>query len=550
MKKIAAAMLLLSSTWTAAATTLLHNITGYTMNDGALVRFAGLEFEQGRVTQLYRTEGEALGSIATNKIDGNGATLLPGLTDAHGHVGNHGLLLQSVNLIGSNSELDAVQRVRSFIEQEPGQQWIRGRGWNQVLWENNTFPTYRSLEVFGADKFIVLKRVDGHATWVNSAALKKAGIDKNTRDPEGGQIIRDSNGNPTGVLIDNAKNLVTDIIPAITDAQMTVRLDRAMENLAGYGLTSVHAAETTAQYVRVYQSLNENHAMPIRIYCMLHMLDAGNDQYLEQGPIIDPEHMLDIRSVKISADGALGSRGAALFEDYSDAPGQKGLLLLTDAQLEHHMSRAMKAGYQVNTHAIGDLTNDRVLDYYERLIKQYDAGGQRHRIEHAQVLRPADISRMAEIDIIASIQPTHATSDMNMAGNRLGDTRLAGAYAWKQLLDSGAHVAGGSDFPVESPNPFFGLHAAVTRQNHENMPPGGWLPQEKLSRGEALSLFTEGAAYAAHQEKFLGRLMPGYYADFILVRDDYFTVPESDIWKNKVLATYVAGEQVYRSGPD
>lgn len=550
MKEIAAAILLLGTTCTAAAATLVHNITGYTMNDGALVRFAGLEFDRGRVMQLYRTEGEVLGSTATKKIDGNGATLLPGLTDAHGHVGNHGLLLQSANLIGSSSELDAVQRVRSFIEQEPDQQWIQGRGWNQVLWENNAFPTYRSLDILGADKFIVLKRVDGHATWVNSAVLKKAGIDKYSRDPEGGQIIRDSKGNPTGVLIDNAKNLVTAVMPAINDAQMTVRLHRAMEDLASYGLTSVHAAETTAQYVRVLQGLNNKHQLPIRIYCMLHMLDPGNDKYLEQGPIIDPQHMLDIRSVKISADGALGSRGAALFEDYSDAPGQKGLLLLTDTQLEHHMSRAMKAGYQVNTHAIGDLTNDRVLDYYERLIKQYAAGGQRHRIEHAQVLRPEDISRMAEIDIIASIQPTHATSDMNMAGTRLGDTRLAGAYAWKQLLDSGAHVAGGSDFPVESPNPFFGLHAAVTRQDHENAPPGGWLPQEKLSRGVALSLFTEGAAYAAHQEKFLGRLMPGYYADFILVRDDYFEVPESDIWKNKVLATYVAGEQVYRSGPD
>jgi predicted amidohydrolase YtcJ len=550
MKKIAAAILLLGTSWTAAATTLVHNITGYTMNDGALVRFAGMEHDQGRVTQLYRTEGEALDSMATEKIDGNGATLLPGLTDAHGHVGNHGLLLQSVNLIGSSSELDAVQRVRSYIKEEPTQQWILGRGWNQVLWENNTFPTYKSLDTLGANKLIVLKRVDGHATWVNSAALKKAGIDKNTPDPEGGQIIRDSNGNPTGVLIDNAKNLVTAVMPASNDAQMTIRLHRAMENLASYGLTSVHAAETTAQYARVLTELNNRQQLPIRIYCMLHMLDPGNDKYLEQGRVIDPEHMLDIRSVKISADGALGSRGAALFEDYSDAPGQKGLLLLTDAQLEHHMSRAIKAGYQVNTHAIGDLTNDRVLDYYERLIKQYDAGEQRHRIEHAQIFRPEDISRLAELDVIASIQPTHATSDMNMAGDRLGEARLVGAYAWKQLLDSGAHVAGGSDFPVESPNPFFGLHSAVTRQDHNNMPPGGWLPQERLSREEALSLFTEGAAYAAHQEKFLGRLMPGYYADFILVRDDYFGVPESDIWKNKVLETYVAGKQVYSSRPD
>jgi len=255
--------------------------------------------------------------------------------------------------------------------------------------------------------------------------------------------------------------------------------------------------------------------------------------------------MLDIRSVKISADGALGSRGAALFEEYSDDPGNKGLLLVSDEQLDHHIGRAMAAGYQVCIHAIGDLANARVLDYFEPLIKRYDSRDLRHRDEHAQIVRLQDIPRFAELGVIASVQPTHATSDKNMAGDRLGNERLAGAYAWRKLLNAKAIVAGGSDFPVESPNPFFGLHAAVTRQSHDNEPSGGWLPQEKLTRDEALSIFTEGAAYAAHQEKVIGRLLPGYYADFILVRDNYFEVPERDIWKNQVLATYVAGRRVY-----
>ena len=545
MNNLVLSSCLLILSFAASASTLVHNINGYTMNDGQVVRFAALEFDGGRVSRLYNSAEEAIKSKADTKIDGQGATLLPGLTDAHGHIHNLGLLLESTNLVGSISEAEAVERIKQYIETHPDQRWIQGRGWNQVLWAENAFPTRKSLDELGKDRFIALKRVDGHAYWVNSAALEKAGIDDNTPDPPGGQIHRDAQGKATGILIDNAMNLVTRVIPAATDKEMTARLHLALMELAGYGLTSVHDAESRSQFVRVFQQLNKTHSLPIRIYAMLYVLDPVNDAYLEQGPIIDPDHMLDIRSVKISADGALGSRGAALFEDYSDAPGERGLLLLSDEELEHHMSRAMQAGYQVNTHAIGDLANDRVLDFYDRLVKRYGAEAQRHRIEHAQIFRPQDIQRVAAGGYIASIQPTHATSDMNMAGDRLGDARLTGAYAWKKLLDSGARMAGGSDFPVESPNPFYGLYAAVTRRDHEGRPLGGWLPQERLSREVALSLFTEDAAFAAHQEKILGRLMPGYYADFVLVRDDYFAVPEEDIWKNKVLATYVAGKQVY-----
>jgi predicted amidohydrolase YtcJ len=533
----------------AQAATLLHNIHGYTLNQGVRVTFIGLEFDQGKVTRLHHNKDSIKSSPAQTRINGEGATVLPGLIDAHGHVSSHGRALSAVDLVGSPSEADSARRVAEFIARNNNREWILGRGWNQVLWPVKEFPQRASLDAVSGNKAVALGRIDGHALWANSEALRQAGIDDDTPDPEGGQIIRDRKGRATGVLVDNAMNLVFDVQPPITDEQMEHFASVALADLAKEGVTSVHDAGITAQEVRAFQALRAKNAMDARVYAMLDVQDPANDAYLRQGPIIDPQHWLDIRSVKISADGALGSRGAALFADYSDEPGHTGLLLVTDEQLDHHARRAMIAGYQVNTHAIGDLANARVLDYYERLIKQYDNAYLRHRIEHSQILRPQDIPRFAELGVIASIQPTHATSDKNMAGDRLGEKRLKGAYAWKSLLDSGAVVAGGSDFPVESANPFFGLHAAVTRQSQDNQPPEGWLPGEKLSRDEALSIMTEGAAFAAHQETLLGRLMPGYAADFILVRDNYFTVPQQDIWKNQVLQTWIAGKRVYPPAP-
>ncbi len=527
------------------AATLIHNIHGYTMDHGQRIEFIGLEYDHGKVTHLYSQPDSIANSAATERIDGEGATLLPGLIDAHGHISSHGRALSAVDLVGSPSEDDSAARVAAFIAKNSDQEWIMGRGWNQVIWPSNQFPDRRTLDVIAGDKAVALNRIDGHAMWVNSKVLQLVDINANTPDPEGGQIIRAANGRATGILIDNAMDLVSAIMPPITDKDMQGFISTALEDLAGYGLTSVHDAGIKAQEVRAYQALRRDNNLPVRVYAMLDVMDPANDAYLREGPLIDPEDMLVIRSVKISADGALGSRGAALFEDYSDQPGQRGLLLVNDEQLDTHMSRAMAAGYQVNIHAIGDLANARVLDYYAQMIKRYNTRDLRHRNEHSQIIRPEDISRFAEIGVVASIQPTHATSDKNMAGDRLGQERLAGAYAWKKLLDSGAKLAGGSDFPVESPNPFFGLHAAVTRQGKDNQPPGGWLPEEKLTRDQSLSLFTENAAWAAHQENVIGRLLPGYAADFILVRDDYFTVAEQDIWKNKVLATYVAGRKVY-----
>ena len=545
IRRLSCAILFTLVATSTQAATLVYNVTGYTMNEGERVQFAALEFGDGVITRLYSNDLEARASKAEERIDGNGAIPLPGLIDAHGHVTALGRGLSAVNLVGSTSAADAAARVRAFLADNGNQEWVRGHGWNQVLWPGKQFPHRSSLDALAGKQAVALTRIDGHAMWVNSTALKLADIGPETPDPDGGQIIRDDTGRATGVLIDNAMNLVKAVMPPITDEDMANFALAAMQALASQGITSVHDAGITAQEVRAYQALRRENRMPIRVYAMLKMVDPAIDQYLQQGPLIDEQHMLDIRSVKISADGALGSRGAALFEDYSDMPGQRGLLLVNDEQLDRYMDRSMAAGYQVNVHAIGDKANARVLDFLEQMIARHDNRHLRHRNEHSQIVRLEDISRFAEIGVVASIQPTHATSDKNMAGDRVGEARLAGAYAWRKLLDSGARLAGGSDFPVESINPFYGIHAAVTRQDHQNQPPGGWLPGERLQRNEALSLFTEWAAWAAHQETVIGRLLPGYAADFILVSDDMFTMPAEDLWRNQVLGTWVAGRKVH-----
>lgn len=526
------------------AATLVHNVQGYTMHKGERVMFAAIEYEAGVVTAIYDDEKAASLSAAQERIDGEGLTLLPGLIDAHGHVAGLGSALASVDLTGSESESAAVARLQEAASEEGGD-WVFGAGWNQVLWASGKFPTRNSLDRVFTDRPVVLNRVDRHAVWVNSKALALAGITAATPDPAGGQIVRDAAGEPTGILIDNAVRLIANALPAATVASKKRDLSRAMQHLASLGMTGAHDAGSTALEIDAYDALLADGHFPVRIYSMLRMADPLITEKWAAGPRAENSDLLILRSVKISADGALGSRGAALFEDYADDPGNKGLLLLSDEELSTQIRRSAELGYQVNVHAIGDLANAKVLDEFESLNVSPQQRALRHRIEHAQILRPADIGRFAELDVIASIQPTHATSDKNMAGDRLGEERLEGAYAWQSLFDSGAKLAGGSDFPVERPNPFFGLHAAVTRQDRDGKPPGGWRVGEALSRNKALSLFTEDAAYAGHMESKVGRLLPGYAADFILLRDNFFTAPREELWKNKVHATVVGGKVVF-----
>ncbi|MDT0604847.1 amidohydrolase [Thalassotalea castellviae] len=539
-------ILTLSSASLFAQTTLIKNVQGYTLNGETLQAFSAITFTEDKIDQLFTKQDKIDSQPDWHIIDGNGATMLPGLIDAHGHVLNYGQSLMTADLVGTRSEQAAVQRTLKYAHENPTLTWITGRGWNQVQWDVKTFPTKETLDVVFPDKPVWLRRVDGHAGWANSKAMALAGITQQSISPEGGSIIRDNNGQPTGVFIDNAMALIEKNIAPLTITQQKNILLKAMHSLASLGLTSVHDAGIDSETLTAFQQLSAEGKMPIRINAMLYLPTNQWQQTLDKGTFHSADHMLNFNSVKIQADGALGSRGAAMIEDYSDHAGHKGLLLHDNQSLSHYINSAMQAGFQVNTHAIGDNANKIVLDLYQTAIKKNNSKVLRHRVEHAQILRLIDIPRFHDLGIIASMQATHATSDKNMAVDRIGEDRILGAYAWRKLLNAKTVIAAGSDFPVESANPFFGLHASVTRQDKQNLPKNGWYPEEKMTRVEALKTFTIDAAFAGHQEKIIGSLAPGKKADFILLTDNYFTSDESKLWQNQVLSTWVNGIQVYK----
>ena len=527
-----------------ADTTLISNINGYPFNSNQeLVQFSALQFTDDRVDHIL-TEAETLPKEGIRVIDGNGQTLLPGLIDAHGHILSYGRLLLQVDLGGSLSETEAAQRVADFYSNNEELEWIQGRGWNQVLWESNEFPGADSLDLVVSDKPVWLRRIDGHAGWANTKAMELAGVTRESEDPNGGQIIRDENGYPTGVFIDTAMNYIASQIPTSTTEELKNALSMAMNRLASYGLTAVHDAGVSSQTIAAYKQLAEEGPLPIRVNVMLAASDPLFLDRLEEGYFRSDDDTLTINSVKIVGDGALGSRGAALIEDYSDDSDNRGLLRYNDERLEYLMRVAMNGGFQVNTHAIGDNANMKVLDNYERLISETDSRNLRHRIEHAQILRYEDILRFAKLGVIPSMQATHATSDKNMAQDRIGEVRIQGAYAWRKLMQADTLIANGSDFPVESPDPFWGLHASVTRQDQSNEPPGGWLPDERMSLEEAFASFTVNAAFAGHQENLLGTLEAGKKADFIIIDRDIFKIPENELWQTQALETWVNGEKI------
>lgn len=546
-KALVAGLAFAGFTATSLADTLLYkNVNGYTLNsERDVVRFAALEVNDDVVVRTY-AEGDTLPADDTmdTVIDGAGRTLVTGLIDAHGHVLSYGQSLLRVDLVGTSTEAEAAERVAAFAEANEELEWVLGRGWNQVLWDSNAFPTAASLDALVAEKPIWLSRVDGHAGWANSKAMEIAGVTRDTPDPDGGQILRDADGNPTGVFVDNAMALVRGNIPPATLEEQKFALMTAMKSLATYGLTAVHDAGVSSSTVAAYKQLLEDGPLPIRVNVMLGATDPLFTDRLAEGHFSDAAQTLTINSVKIAADGALGSRGAAMIDDYSDMPGHKGLILLSEERMQYLMRAAMNAGFQVNTHAIGDAANKLVLDSYEQLIAETGTTDLRHRVEHAQILRYEDILRFAELGVIPSMQATHATSDKNMAVDRIGDVRIQGAYAWRKLIDAGALIANGSDFPVESPNPFFGLHASITRQDKNNDPVGGWYPEERMTPAEAFASFTLDAAYSGFQEDWLGSLTPGKKADFIVLDRDIFSIPSSEIWQTQAVETWVNGVRV------
>ncbi|MGB5630306.1 MAG: amidohydrolase, partial [Woeseiaceae bacterium] len=413
----------------------------------------------------------------------------------------------------------------------------------QVLWPVRAFPNAARIDTVVADRPVWLRRIDGHAGWANSAAMRIAGIDADTADPVGGKIVRDDNGHATGIFIDRAMDLIEAHVPQPNKAEGRAAIKAAVETLLSEGITSVHDAGIGIENAEIYMSMADDGALDMRIYAMTggagEVLDAISKPIVAYGN----DH-LDIASVKLYTDGALGSRGAAMIEPYSDDPENRGLPFWTQAELDAMVQKANDMGFQVGIHAIGDLGNRMALDAFE-----HAQGGKpsplRNRIEHSQIVTLDDIPRFAELGIIASMQATHATSDKNMAEDRIGPQRILGGYAWRRMLDAGVVLANGSDFPVELSNPFHGLYASVTRQDRDGEPAGGWYADQALTRAEALHSFTLAGAYAAHQEDRLGSLEPGKWADFIIVDRDYFTVPAAEIDDIVVLETWVAGKKVY-----
>lgn len=526
---------------------LVVNAKGQTpvTNKSELASFNWLAFEQGKI--LATGNGPAPQKFRNcQKIDAKGQFMLPGLTDAHAHMLGLGTEMTRVVLRGIESESLAATEVKNFADANPKLKWVMGRGWNQVLWLNKKFPTKASLDATGVKRPILLSRIDGHATWANSEALRLAGINRNTPDPAGGKIIKDENGEPTGILIDNASSLVYNKIPPMNSFELEHAFDKAYTHLLSLGITSVHDAGISQPEIDSYKRRAKENRLPIRIYGMLSGSSSDLPRWLKEGHITDKNEMLSIRSVKLYSDGALGSRGAAMLAPYSDDGDNKGLLLTQPVDLDKLVENILKSGFQVNVHAIGDRGNRIVLDAIEKAYKTVGGKQLRNRNEHSQVVSLDDIPRFKELDMIASIQPVFATSDMNMAEDRVGSERIKGAYAWKKFLDQGTIIASGSDFPVELPNPFHGLHAAVTRQDRNNLPENGWLPNEKLTAAQALTSFTLNAAYAAHQEKTLGSLEPGKWADFILVDRDVINGKAEDIWKTQVQQTWIAGQLKYQ----
>jgi predicted amidohydrolase YtcJ len=504
-----------------------------------------------------------------NSVDLKGRTVFPGFIDSHGHFFSLGIARMTVDLVGSGSEKDAAERVRQRVEKTKTGQWIRGRGWDQNEWKPEQFPTRASLDKVSPRNPVYLIRVDGHAIWVNSAALKEAGIDRSTQDPPGGKILRDSRGNPTGIFIDNAIPLIQNHLPPMSDAESVEAMHLAAQECVRYGLTTIHDMGIDSTEFGLYKKLIAQGDLPLRIYAAVAGVGELWNEFLKDGPLVGfGDNHLTIRSLKMYMDGALGSRGAALTEPYSDDPDNRGLTVSSEELIRSATVDALKHGFQVCTHAIGDRANDIVLREYASALQEVPVKDPRLRIEHAQVLDSADIPKFKEYGIIPSMQPTHATSDMYWAEARLGPKRIRYAYAWRSLLNTGVVIPGGSDFPIESPNPIWGIYAAVTRKDREGRPrdaedgnkyfqfskegmtdttafENGWYPSQKMTREEALRSFTTWGAWAGFEEHEKGSIRKGMLADFVVLSSDIAKVPDSDIPDVRVLKTFVGGKEVF-----
>lgn len=493
-----------------------------------------------------RAGAKALTGAATQVLDLDGHTVIPGMTDAHAHVLGLGQSLRNVDLVGTTSYDAVIARVVERAMQTPKGEWIIGRGWDQNDWGDTRWPSHEALSRAVPDHPVYLERVDGHAAVVNALAMQRAGLTRATKDPSGGQIIRDARGEPIGVLVDNAQSLVERSIPAATRAQVKGMIAAAITEMHRWGLTGVHDAGASAQTLELYEELGREGALDMRLYAMISDHAPTLEAWFRRGPqsgLFDGR--LWVRSIKLYQDGALGSRGAALLEPYSDDASTSGLLVSAPAHIREVADQALVAGFQVNTHAIGDRGNRLVLDAYQAALAARPTADHRFRVEHAQILHSDDIPRFAALGVIPSMQASHQTSDMYWAGNRLGETRLRGAYAWRSLLETGTIIPNGSDFPVEYVDPLISFKASVSRQDAKGWPVGGWFPEQRMTREEALKSMTIWPAYAAFQERELGSLTPGKHADFVVLDQDLLRIPDAMLSQVRVRSTWFAGRKVY-----
>jgi predicted amidohydrolase YtcJ len=494
-------------------------------------------------------EAKKLFPVATETIDLGGATVLPGIIDAHTHLMSLGESFLKLNLKDVATEQEAVELVRQRAATAATGEWILGWGWDEGKWAAH-YPTHHALSEAAPNNPVFLVGLHSFAAWANKRALEIAGVVKDTKDPDSGKIARDGAGEPTGILMGRAQELVARHIPPLTLDQVKRAIELAAAQCLRHGLTSVHEARVTPIMIQALRELVKEGRLPLRVYVMLDGADrALVDEWLLRGPEVDQSHQLTIRSIKLFADGALGSRGARLFEPYSDAMQTSGSITTTEADIYSLTRRALEKGFQVATHAIGDAANHFVLDAYEKALKETrQARDARLRVEHAQVLAAADIPRFARLGVIASMQPTHCTSDMVWAEKRVGPARIKGAYAWRSVLNTGAHLAVSSDFPGETLNPFYGIYAAVTRQDPEGNPKGGWRAEQKMTLAEALRGYTVEAAYAEFEERAKGSLDRGKLADLIVISKDITKIDPKEMLTIRVLKSLVGGKIVYDAG--
>ena len=491
-------------------------------------------------------EAMALKGPQTKVVDVGGRTIIPGMTDAHAHLSGLGQGLRQVDLRGTPSYDSVIARVAARARTVPKGQWVVGRGWDQNDWGDGRLPHHAALSRAVPDHPVLLTRVDGHALLANAAAMQLAGITAATKDPSGGRLERDSAGTPTGVFVDAAQGLIGSKVPPPTAADWREATLAAIAEAQRWGLTGVHEMGVPKQVVEVYEQLGAEGKFQLRNYVYVSGDPLNVDWALGRGPrSAQFDGRLWVRGFKLYADGALGSRGAALLEGYSDEPHNLGLTLMPPAYIRSVAERSLRGGFQMATHAIGDRANRNVLDAYEAALQAVPTADHRFRVEHAQIIHHADIPRFAQLGVIPSMQASHQTSDMYWAANRLGTERLRGAYAWRSLLATGTIIPNGSDFPVELVNPLISFHAAISRQDAEDWPAGGWYPEQRMTREEALRSMTLWPAMAAFQEQELGSITPGKWADFVVLDQDIMRVPPELVLRTRVLQTWLGGAVVH-----